>query len=208
LLDFGGFGDTPAPAPAPAGAASIDIFAAQLLAAPPVVEAVSEDDSEGVEEVSVPAPAPPPAPAMAEDPFASMGDLSDKPLSMMAPAPTNKFEFSGNQMGPLELTTPQFGQQWGTCPATSNASIASSFKVDSLDKFMSLCADMGAHKIEAISATNEGICSGIVGGSKTALIHGKVTPLGGGASKVDVTIKSNDATLAGVLAMFMQNILK
>jgi hypothetical protein len=68
--------------------------------------------------------------------------------------------------------------------------------------------EIGAHKVEAIPATNEGICAGQIGGTMMALIHGKVSPTGGGSAKLDITIKSNDATMGGVLAMFLQNVLK
>jgi hypothetical protein len=107
-------------------------------------------------------------------------------------------------MAPLTITTQQFGQQWGTCTATSPCSVTGT-KIVSLETFMNTCEQVGAHKIEAIAATNEGILAGMVGGTHVVLIHGKVTPLGGGSSRVDVTIKSTDQTLAGVLAMFLQN---
>ena len=88
---------------------------------------------------------------------------------------------------------------------TSPVSVVSG-KVTSLERCMEICAEIGAHKVEAIAATNEGICAGNVGGSFVVLIHTKVTPLGG-ASKVDVTIKSTDAGVGSQLAMFLKTIL-
>eukprot|EP00980_Cylindrotheca_fusiformis_P024840 scaffold12579_cov132-Cylindrotheca_fusiformis.AAC.1 len=62
-------------------------------------------------------------------------------------------------MAPLKITTAQFGQQWGSCPATSPTSIASSKKVSTLDSFMKECEAIGLYPVEAINATNEGICA-------------------------------------------------
>jgi hypothetical protein len=72
---------------------------------------------------------------------------------------------------------------------------------------MDVCESVGLYNIEAIPATNEGICGGMVGGTELVLIHGKVS--GSGIStKVDVTIKSTDATLGRCLAMYMQNLIR
>jgi len=213
-------GSTPAAAPAPPAPApevdlldmSFDVPAVSAPAAPPEYDILSP--------APVEAPAPPPAPLVEtvssgddevalepEDPFAAsglLGDLGDKPLASLETS--TKFEYNGTPMAPLTISTQQFGQQWGTCTATSPASVTGT-KVDSLDSFMEACAQVGAHKIEAIAATNEGISAGMVGGTHVVLIHGKVTPLGGGSTRVDVTVKSTDSTLAGCLAMFLQNIL-
>ena len=73
---------------------------------------------------------------------------------------------------------------------------------------MSICKEIGAHPVEAIAATNEGICAGsILGGSQTLLIHGKVTPLGG-TSQIDFKVKSTDAGMGGSLAMYLQTMLR
>lgn len=207
--------DAPA-APAPAAPPEYDILSpAPVLEPMPVPEAapsapaaaaVVETVSSGDDEIEEP-PAPPPPPQEPVDPFAAsglLGDLGDKPLASLEVS--NKFEYNGTPMAPLAISTQQFGQQWGTCTATSPGS-ATGTKVDSLDKFMQACEQAGAHKIEAIAATNEGISAGMVGGTHVVLIHGKVTPLGDGSTRVDVTVKSTDATLAGCLAMFLQNML-
>lgn len=168
-------------------------------AGPAVVETVYSGDDELVPEES------PPEPSEPIDPFAAsglFGGLDDKPLASLEIS--SKFEYNGTPMAPLTITTQQFGQQWGTCTATSPCSVTGT-KIVSLETFMNTCEQVGAHKIEAIAATNEGILAGMVGGTHVVLIHGKVTPLGGGSSRVDVTIKSTDQTLAGVLAMFLQN---
>lgn len=210
LLDMMSFDTTPAPAPAPAPAAAavIDIFAPQPVPSPvlapeavsaPEVETVSDDEADATDAT----------PAEPADPFADanlLGGLSDAPLAALE-MNSQKFEYNGNQLSPLAITTAEFGQKWGTCPSTSPAHISST-KVATLDKFMDSIGGIGAHKIEAIAATNEGICAGQIGGSMVALIHGKVSPLGDGNAKVDVTVKSNDATMGGVLAMFIQNALK
>jgi hypothetical protein len=36
-----------------------------------------------------------------------------------------------------------------------------------------------------------------------ALIHGKVTPMGDSGAKLDVAVKSTEATTGGVLAIFL-----
>jgi AP-4 complex subunit epsilon-1 len=212
LLDLGGFDDV---TPAPPSALMDDIFGAATLEptptvpvpvapapaiAPRVVETVTVDHAP-------PAAIPPPTLA---DPFAVeglLGDYSETPLPGFG-MPTSKFEYIGSVMAPLIITTAQFGQQWGNCPATSPVSITSG-KVFSLDTFMKECGDAGLHPVEAIGATNEGICAGMVeSGSKVVLIHGKISPLGVGQARVDITVKSTDATLSGSLALYLQNMMK
>lgn len=189
------------PAPAPAAAAPDPIFGEQTitptpLAAPapvvPEVETVSEDEPD------VPA----------ADPFANAGllsDMIDKPLTTFERS--SKFELGGQEMAPLPITTAQFGQQWGNCPATNSISLTSA-KVSSLDQFMAVCSEVGGHQVESIPATNEGICAGMFdGGSKVILIHGKVAPSPGGAN-ITGTIKSTDTTVGGTFAMYLQTMLR
>ena len=136
-----------------------------------------------------------------------MGDFQETTLQGFGVS-TSKFEFNGSPMAPLQITTPQFGQQWGTCTATTPVSI-NSRKVVSLDAFMKECENIGLHAIEAITVTNEGICGGMFdGGSKIILVHGKVTPLASGESNLNITVKSADATLSGSLALYLQNMMK
>jgi len=190
--------------PAPTGAIStaVDIFAPQPVpqsASLPKIETVSDNDDNPratTEKGSI-------------DPFADanlLGGLTDTPLAALE-MNSQKFEHNGNQLSSLKITTAEFGQKWGSCHSTSPAHIPSS-SIGTLEKFMEAIEKIGAHKVEAIAATNEGICAGQIGGSVIALIHGKVSPLGGQSAKLDVTIKSNDATMGGVLAMFIQNTLK
>jgi AP-4 complex subunit epsilon-1 len=195
LLDFTSFDISSSPAPAP----DIDVLAPAPVAAPapppaaPTVETVEDEEDEPKEEV---------------DPFAAeglLGGVTDAPLKSLER--DSKFEYNGIKMAPLTITTAQFGQQWGTCRATSPASFSGT-KIDTLDKFMAMCGQIGAHKIEAIAATNEGIAAGMVGATNVALIHGKITPLGSGGARVDVTIKSTDATMSGCLALFIQNMTR
>ena len=213
LLDMGAFDVQPTPA----AAVAVDIFGSGPILSetpapahsPPIVETVSEDEDDGVVDVT-PAAAAPPAPAAEPiDPFAAEGllsDLTDAPLASLAPT-ASKFEYNGTPMAPCPITTAQFGQQWGSCPATSPISMSST-KITTLDAFMKKCEAVGLHPIEAIAATNEGICAGMVnGGSMVILIHGKITPKGGGTFQVDVTVKSTDATLSGSLALYLQNML-
>mmetsp|Transcript_11926 Transcript_11926/g.28279 ORF Transcript_11926/g.28279 Transcript_11926/m.28279 type:complete len:1070 (-) Transcript_11926:83-3292(-) len=217
LLDFG---STDPVTPAPATAANVvDIFGTMALeptpvtpAAPaepvhaPIVETVCEE-----EEPTAPStdnPAAPPAASV--DPFAAeglLGDFQETTLQGFGSS-TSKFEYNGSPMAPLQITTPQFGQHWGSCPATSPVSL-NSRKVVSLDSFMKECENAGLHAIEAIMATNEGICGGkFDGGSKIILVHGKITPLGSGESNLNITVKAADVTLSGSLALYLQNMMK
>ncbi|KAL3924280.1 MAG: hypothetical protein SGILL_001141 [Bacillariaceae sp.] len=209
LLDLGGF-DAPAPAPAPA--AADDIFGSAMLeptsppapaapaAAPPVVETVSDDDDAALA----------PAPAAPVDPFAAeglLGDFAETQLQGFGMA-SSKYEYNGSAMAPMKIVTAQFGQQWGSCPHASPVSVTSQ-KVNSLDSFMKQCESSGLHGVEAIAATNEGICAGMVdGGSKVVLVHGKVSPLATGGANLNITVKSSDATLSGSLALYLQNMMK
>jgi AP-4 complex subunit epsilon-1 len=221
LLDFGFFDAAP-----PAVAPVIDIFAstpnladnitrpagpsltpAEPLAAPPhVVETVSDDEVE-----AVPPPADPPAMSIEPvDPFAAeglLGGVPDAPLTTFSLS-SSVYEFNGNAMAPMKIVTAQFGQQWGSCTATSPVSITSA-KVVTLDQFMKKCEEAGLHGVESIGATNEGICAGMINaGTMIVLVHGKVTPMGGSLSKLDVTVKSTDSTLSGSLALYLQTIMQ
>eukprot|EP00536_Pseudo-nitzschia_multiseries_P008305 jgi/Psemu1/197762/e_gw1.209.25.1 len=218
LLDFGGTDVVSAPAPASLANDLVDIFGTAALeptpaapppaapvpaAAAPIVETVSDD------EVEAP-PAPAPAPADPVDPFAAEGLLGDlqTPTLHGFGVSTARFEFNGSPMAPLKITTPQFGQHWGSCTATSPVSV-NSRKVVSLNLFMKECENVGLHPIEAIHATNEGICGGMFdGGSKIILVHGKVSPLATGETNLSITVKSADPTLSGSLALYLQNMMK
>jgi AP-4 complex subunit epsilon-1 len=213
LLDMGAFDDVE-PMASTANAA-VDIFSAAppppvpapAAPPPPHVETVSDDEDNVVVTTSAAASAPAP---MAEpvDPFAAEGllsDLTDAPLkSFMS---HSKFEYNGSPMEPLTITTAQFGQQWGSCHATSPASVTTG-KISTLDMFMKEFVKVGLHPIEAIAATNEGICAGMInGGAIVILVHGKVSPLGGGQTKLDLTVKSTDHGVTGSLAMYLQNMM-
>lgn len=219
---MGAFDATPSPAPAPALAD--DIFGSGLLepmaapapaapapapaapaAAPPLVETASDDDADVTPTPVAENPTSVATAIEPVDPFAAEGLLSgfsDAPLKTFETSPS-KFEYNGSVMAPLKITTAQFGQQWGGCSATSPVSIPSSSKISTLDQFMKESEGIGLHPVEAIGATNEGICAGMVnGGSIVVLIHGKVS-----GSRLDITVKSTDSTLTGSLALYMQNMM-
>jgi hypothetical protein len=213
LLDLMAWDDAPAPAPTMTNAP--DAFTPS--APPPAVETVSDDEGDGEEPAAassyVPvteAPAAPPS-VIDDDPFASAGllvggGLEPQPLPSLMER-SHKYEFNGIPMAPLPINTPQYGQQWGNCKSTAPTSVQSS-KIINLDRFMTLCADIGAHKVEAIATTNEGIAAGMVGAQSIALIHGKVTPIGTTTAQVDVTVKSTDAQIASSLALYIQTMLR
>ena len=200
LLDMSGW-DAPAPGPAPP--TNFDaVGVPEPVGAPPVVETVSDEEPP-------PAPAPPPPPPVAAlDPFAGAGlldSVEDKPLAGLAT--TTKFEHNGTAMTPLVITTAQFGQQWGACPGTSNGSVQCS-SISSLDSYMGkIQSSVGAHLVESIAATQEGICAGSIGSTHICLIHAKLTP-STGAMRIDFTVKSTDASIASSLAMHLQTMLR
>jgi hypothetical protein len=183
VTDFDIVSPTPVAAPAPAAATPPH----------PTVETVSDNEGDDDD----------------DDPFAGAGllsDVYDKPLPTMASS--TKFEYNGSVLAPFKISTAQFGQQWGSCPANSSLSVNST-KINSLDKFMEVCASAGFYKVEAIGTTNEGICAGSInGGSQVALIHGKISPLGAGGSKIDATVKSTEQSMGGSLAMYLQTMLR
>jgi hypothetical protein len=144
-----------------------------------------------------------------DDPFANaglLGDVAVHQLPTFSLVSNPKFEYNGITMAPLPISTAQFGQKWGSCPATSPISVTSS-KVSRLNQFMEKCASVGAHAVEAISATNEGICAGMMGASSIVLIHGKVLSSGAG-TKIEATVKGTDQAMCGSLAMYLQTQLR
>ena len=211
LLDMSAW-DTPAPAPASAASTPAVDFDMLNPAATAhhthEVETVSDDEADAIGIVSPPPQSAPTPGAAVEDPFAGAGlldGLSDNPLPAFST--DKKFEFNGNTMAPLPINTAQFGQKWVSCPAESPGSVSST-KVSTLSQFMEICKEIGAHPVEAIAATNEGICAGsILGGSQTLLIHGKVTPLGS-AAQIDFKVKSTDSGMGGSLALYLQTMLR
>lgn len=220
LLDMGAW-DAPSVAPTPSsgpsGSHDVHPEAPQHTAisesATAVVETIDDEDGDDEpqyelqQEESLP---PPVADAVKhdDDPFASaglLGDVSQPPLPSLEV--NQKFEYNGGTFTPMKITTAQFGQQWVACTSSSPISLVSS-KVTSLGQFMDTCSKIGAYPVEAIASTNEGICAGMMGGgSKVALIHGKITPMGSGAN-IDATIKCSDAGMGSSLAMYLQTMLR
>jgi len=235
LLDMGAFGDAlppsttdhnaAAPPPPPVvGDDSLDVLTSMPIpgaaAAPvpaPSAPAPAPVAAVVVEESSSSSIIPEPAPVL--DPFADMaGGVEDKPLPAFgAPsslvvaqssASSSGFKHNGDALKPLTMTTPEFGGTWGGCPFTNTASVASC-KASNLTQFMKLVSDAGLHPVEAIGATNEGICAGKVG-AITLLVHGKLTPSSAGAmmnSKVDLTIKATNIDIGSAFGVFLSNFL-
>jgi hypothetical protein len=215
----------PAPAPVPVAAAPAPEVDLLGFDAPPAATTTSStvdmlaptalmDEPVAPTPVAAPPapePAAPPPPAAPVDPFADAGlldGMAQTTLPSLSSADglnSAKYEFGGSSITPLTINTPQFGERWGSCPSTHPISIPSSSSVNTLSKFMALCERAGLHKVEEIVATNEGIaaCSSL-GGSAIALVHGKISPLPGGNSRVDVTVKSTDPSLGQGLSLYLQ----
>uniref|UniRef100_A0A7S3VAQ8 AP-4 complex subunit epsilon-1 C-terminal domain-containing protein n=1 Tax=Chaetoceros debilis TaxID=122233 RepID=A0A7S3VAQ8_9STRA len=200
----------PAPAPAPVPAApEVDLLDFMNEPAAPASSVGFDVDVLAPTSSIQAAPEAAPAPAAPIDPFADSGlldGLSDAPLDSLQSS--NTFLHNGQALAPMAISTPEFGEKWGSsCPHASPISVTSS-KFPTLLAFMDgLCKSIGLHTIESIPATSEGICAGMVGGTELVLIHAKVAPVGAEA-RIDCTIKSTDAALSGCLAMYMQNLMR
>ena len=166
---------TPPPAPAPVPAQPVAPVAPPAPAPAPPAPAPSSD----IDLLDLGfSPAPTPTAQSSADPFSNF--LSE-PATPSQPTPPS---FQDQNLTPFQITTPQFGQNWGSCPYTATKQIPKSYP--SPEAFLQVCT--GFHVVEVISATNEGIAAGNVGDC-TVLLHAKI-----GTSSVDVIIKSmNDA---------------
>eukprot|EP00592_Proboscia_alata_P006091 CAMPEP_0194355278 /NCGR_PEP_ID=MMETSP0174-20130528/3214_1 /TAXON_ID=216777 /ORGANISM="Proboscia alata, Strain PI-D3" /LENGTH=1060 /DNA_ID=CAMNT_0039124499 /DNA_START=84 /DNA_END=3266 /DNA_ORIENTATION=+ len=206
------------PAPTPTPIAEVDLLdmgfgdvsssaVPDVLATPGTLDMLSPTLVLEVNSEKEPSPTPAITP-IEVDPFAAsglLGDVADAPLGVLAGG--GKFEYNGSPLLPLPISTQQFGQNWGTCSSTNPISVVSS-KVVSLNQMMDILVKAGAHKIEAIAATNEGIAGGSIGGTSMVLIHGNVIPQIDGSSQINVTVKSKDGSLSGNLAAFLSNMLR
>merc|ERR1711862_431218 len=105
----------------------------------------------------------------------------------MGPTPPT---FNNQPLSPLQITTAQFGQIWGSCPHNSTKHITKSYA--SPDIFLQSC--LGFYTVEVISATNEGIAAGTIGDC-TVLLHAKI-----GSNGVDFIIKSMDGEIGNFLS--------
>ena len=215
----------PAPAPvvAPAPAPEIDLLGFDAPATASTTSSVDmlaptlmmDEPAAPPEPSLAPEPAAPAPPAAPVDPFADAGLLDGVTQtslpSFSAPNAFDsaKYEYGGSPVAPLTINTPQFGEHWGSCHSTHPISIPSSSSVNTLSKFMALCEKAGLHKVEEIMATNEGIAACMAGGgSAVALVHGKITPLPTGTSRVDVMVKSTDPGLSQGLSLHLQNMIR
>lgn len=124
--------------------------------------------------------------ASAADPFSNF--LSES----SSPKPPS---FQNQTLTPVQLTTPQFGQTWGSCPHTFAKQIPKSYS--SPEVFLQIC--IGFHVVEIISATNEGIAAGSIGDC-TVLLHAKI-----GNNGVDVIVKSMDEAIGKFLSEWLVN---
>lgn len=183
---------------------AVDVFsvnAPEPELPPVVVETTSSSDDDVVIPKKI-------TTAVMLDPFAGAGlldSLEDKPLVPLAPQQPVKFEYFGTAMTPLVITTAQFGQKWGSLPGTAMGVVQSSVNISSLDGLMQkMKLSVGLHPVEAIAATQEGICAGAIK-SHVALLHAKFTP---GTLRIDFTIKATDSAMASALAMYLQNMLR
>jgi len=210
LLDMTSFGDS-----LPATTATsdnnmpnndIDFFASQ----PDISVSQTADFVSPVQAAPEEVTAPVPAPSL--DPFAAeglLGGLEDKPLPSLGgigSQPSSQiFNFNGKELTPLSMSTPEFGQLWASATDLrflTSVSIPNA-KATTLDDFMKSMVSAGFHLVEAIQATDEGICSGIVD-DVTILVHGKIGKGSGGmtTNHIDLAFKTSDGNIGSIFKTF------
>merc|ERR1711862_736236 len=104
--------------------------------------------------------------------------------------------FKNQPLTPMQITTAQFGQIWGSCPHNSSKHITKSYPLPGV--FLQSC--LGFHTVEVISATNEGIAAGTVGDC-TVLLHAKIANNG-----VDFIIKSMDREIGDFITGWLVDV--
>jgi len=198
LLDIMNFDPNPTAIQPAVGA--LDIFAPHPVSVPPQLVENASDDEQAGNEINM---------LQSNDPFDNVlmfGGMSNPPLANLTLS-SKIFEHNGHALMPLPISTPQFGQHWGSCSITFPVSIQSN-TIKTLEQLMNAIADIGAYKVESIAATNEGICAGQLAGNILVLIHGKLSPIGGTSGKIDITVKTTDGTLGSKLSMYLQTVIK
>lgn len=182
---------SPAAVPTPSPPVSHPVPAATPVAPPVPVPAPAPEIDLLDLGFSSPAPAAPTQQAPTTDPFSNFLSTTSSPTPTPKPP-----SFQNQPLTPLQITTAQFGQTWGSCPHTSTKHITKSYP--SPDVFLQSC--IGFHIVEVIPATNEGIAAGSIGDC-AVLLHLKI-----GNSGVDVIIKSMDGEIGLFLSGWLVDI--
>jgi AP-4 complex subunit epsilon-1 len=198
---------SPAPAPAPM---SVDIFDNMLMPsnpapAPPAVPSPS----------AVPTPtsasritdvfadmsmnAPPVQMSPAVSPVRPMG--MDAFNNMNMSSPTLSYTASSPEARPLNLTTAQFGQRWGSVPFEVKKSV--SCKARNLEQLRQSMPQTLGH-VESIQQSTEAIYASTVGASSVVLVHVKLHP---GRMAADLIIKATTTDICNQQLNFIANAL-
>mmetsp|Transcript_39227 Transcript_39227/g.122738 ORF Transcript_39227/g.122738 Transcript_39227/m.122738 type:complete len:1048 (-) Transcript_39227:67-3210(-) len=160
------------------------------------------------------APAPAEAPKQELDVFSAMADLIDTPAPTsampglggapgMGGGPLGAFQYNGQYMAELNLSTQEYGSKWGHLRATAKVSVKPC-AIRSVDALAQVLASAGVKIVETVPNTLEVIAAGTVA-SNTVLLHGMAQP---GRNSCTVTAKSVDNTLSDALAKHLERVMK
>jgi len=181
-------------APAPAPAASMDLLDFDMGGSQPAAPASNA--------------APPAATAAVQDVLGLGNDLLDMDMGAPAPAASAPAPQTASPMdlmesapampaqpllSPLQVTTAQVGQTWGTLPTERKVPIKTS--IANCQELMSrLSGRMNVHPVEIIG--QEGIAAGrVFPGNDTCFLHGKLQP-----GRLDLIIRCRDQGTAQKVA--------
>ncbi|KDO29264.1 hypothetical protein SPRG_19925 [Saprolegnia parasitica CBS 223.65] len=135
------------------------------------------------------------APAPVADPF-QMGGLGSS-----LPAPV--FQYNGRPLEPWQITTPEFGGRWGSCPAEIKTKVSPS-SIVTLDDFCARLRQFDINAVESIAQTNEVIAAGrLLSSDVVCLIHCKVRSGG-----LDLTVRTPDMAFTNALSGFLGHVLQ
>mmetsp|Transcript_23436 Transcript_23436/g.43151 ORF Transcript_23436/g.43151 Transcript_23436/m.43151 type:complete len:1067 (-) Transcript_23436:48-3248(-) len=188
LLDFGGSDMPPAP-PAPSSTAAPvsspgdDLLALDLGGPSPTPAYVPQ-------EVLVQQPPQPPPPMQPQDDLASLlGGSAPAPVQPPPPEIPQQPPMPSHILGPLQVSTPQVGQVWGTLASERKASLNTSAQ-SWQDLMGRMQQRLNVFPVEVIGV--EGICAGrVLPGNDPCFLHGKLAP-----PRLDILVRCQDPNVA------------
>jgi hypothetical protein len=122
-----------------------------------------------------------------------------------APLQQSSFMFEGRSVQPWNITTPEFGSQWGQFRSENKTTIGPSSVRTLVELSSRVTGQLSMHMVEMISATNEGIVAGQLSNSDTKFcMHIKLRTSG----QLDVAIRAPNQSLVDALAIHCQQVLK
>mmetsp|Transcript_55129 Transcript_55129/g.129064 ORF Transcript_55129/g.129064 Transcript_55129/m.129064 type:complete len:1085 (+) Transcript_55129:145-3399(+) len=189
LLDFGGGEAPPAPAPsnmpAPVSTLGDDLLALDLGGPSPAPVYAPQE-----EVPAQPTPQPPPPMPPQDDLASLLGGSMPAPQQPLPPAEIpQQPPMPTHILGPLQVSTPQVGQVWGSLASERKASLNTS--AQSWQELMGRMQQrLNVFPVEVIGM--EGICAGrVLPGNDPCFLHGKLAP-----PRLDVLVRCQDANVA------------